>query len=96
MTIPELAPRRTFGGIIAVWVVAALAAVAIGIFAPAEWRAPWVTVALGGCLVLSFAVQLASGRSQRFTERMAASILGSLLVMGVIGFGFGLASLVPA
>ncbi|MCR2799586.1 MULTISPECIES: hypothetical protein [unclassified Microbacterium] len=96
MTIPELAPRRTFGGIVAVWVVAAVAAVLIGIFAPAEWRAPWVTVALGGCLVLSFAVQLAYGRSQNFTQRMAASILGALLVMGVIGFGFGLATLVPA
>lgn len=96
MTIPELAPRRTFGGVVAVWVVAAVAAVVIGVFSPPEWRSAWVTVALGGCLVLAFAIQLGYGRSHRFTQRMAASILGALLVMGLIGFGFGLATLVPA
>lgn len=92
---PELAPRRTIGGVISVWVVAALAGIAIGLFVPAEWRAAWLTVALGACLVLGFAVQLAYGRSQGFTERVAASILGALLVMGVISLGFGLAAIVP-
>lgn len=96
MSIPELAPRRTFGGIVAVWIVAAVAAVVIGLIAPPDWRAAWVTVAFGGCLVLAFIVQLAYGRSQRFTERMAASVLGALVVMGLIGLGFGLATLVPA
>jgi hypothetical protein len=92
---PELAPRRTIGGVISVWVVAALAGIAIGLFVPPEWRAAWLTVALGGCLVLAFAVQLAYGRSQGFTERVGASILGALLVMGVISLGFGLAAIVP-
>ncbi|MCR2784045.1 MULTISPECIES: hypothetical protein [unclassified Microbacterium] len=96
MSIPELAPRRTFGGIVAVWAVAAVAAVVIGVLSPPEWRSAWVTVALGGCLVLAFAVQLFYGRSQQFTERMAVSVLGALLVMGLIGLGFGLATLVPA
>ncbi|MET0673228.1 MAG: hypothetical protein ABWY37_07025 [Microbacterium pygmaeum] len=92
---PELAPRGTLGGIIAVWIVAALAGVAIGLFVPGEWRAAWLTVALGACLVLAFAVQLGYGRSQGFTERVAASALGALLVMGVISLGFGLAAVVP-
>jgi hypothetical protein len=92
---PELAPRRTFGGVVAVWVIAALIGVSIGIFAPEEWRAAWLTVGLGGCLVLAFAVQLWFGRSQGFTERVAASVLGSLLVMGVISLGFGLAAIIP-
>lgn len=95
VTTPELAPRRTFGGVIAVWVVAALIGVAIGLFVPEEWRAAWLTVGLGGCLVLAFAVQLWFGRSQGFTERVAASVLGSLLTMGVISLGFGLAAVVP-
>lgn len=96
VAIPQLTPRRTVGGIIAVWVVAALAGVAIGIFVPFEWRGAWLVVALGGCFVLSFIVQLWFGRSHGFTQRVAAGALGALLVMGIISLGFGLASIVPA
>ncbi|KRA24132.1 hypothetical protein ASD65_06610 [Microbacterium sp. Root61] len=96
MATPELAPRRTLGGVIAVWVAAVLVAVSIGIFVPAESRAGWLILGLGGCLLLSFAVQLGSGRAKGFTERVAASILGALIVMGLISAGFGLASIVPA
>lgn len=95
MALPELAPRRTIGGIVAIWVVAALAGVAIGIFVPAQWRAAWLTLTLAGCLVLSFGVQLWYGRSQGFIQRVAMSTVGALLVLGVISVGFGLASIVP-
>ena len=95
VTTPELAPRRTFGGVIAVWVVAALIGISIGLFVPEVWRAAWLTVGLGGCLVLAFAIQLWYGRSQGFTERVAASVLGALLTMGVISLGFGLSAIVP-
>jgi CDP-diglyceride synthetase len=95
MPAPELAPRRTIGGVIAVWVVAAVVGVAIGVFVPEEWRAAWLTVGLGGCVVLSFAVQLWYGRSQQFIERIAASALGAMLVMGVVSAGFGLAAIIP-
>ena len=95
VTVPELAPRRTFGGVIAVWVIAALIGISIGLFVPSDWRAAWLTVGLGGCLVLAFAIQLWFGRSQNFTERVAASVLGALLVMGFISLGFGLSSIVP-
>jgi hypothetical protein len=95
MTAPELAPRRTIGGVVAVWVAAALAGIAIGVFVPEPWRAPWLVVSLGGALALAFAVQLWYGRSQQFIERVAASVLGALLVLGVISAGFGLAAIVP-
>ncbi|MGA1828688.1 hypothetical protein [Microbacterium sp.] len=95
MTTPELAPRRTFGGVIAVWVIAALIGISIGLFVPEAWRAAWLTVGLGGCLVLAFAIQLWFGRSQGFIERVAASVLGALLAMGVISLGFGLSAVVP-
>ena len=93
MSTPDLAPRRTFGGIVAVWVLAALAGVAIGLFAPAEWRAQWISVALGGCIIAAFAVQLWYGRSQAFIQRMALSSLGAFVVLGVITVGFALAEL---
>lgn len=95
VAIPELAPRRTLGGVIAVWVVAALIGVAIGVFVAADARAAWLAVGLGLCLVLSFAIQLWTGRSQGFTQRVAGSILGALVVMGIISLGFGLATIVP-
>ncbi|MEW1707029.1 hypothetical protein AB0230_07280 [Microbacterium sp. NPDC089190] len=93
MSTPDLAPRRTFGGIVAIWVLAALAGVAIGVFVPAEWRAQWISVALGGCIIAAFAVQLWYGRSQAFIQRMALSSLGALVVLGVITVGFALAEL---
>ena len=83
------------GGIVAVWIFAAVVGVAVGLFVGDEARAAWLSVGLGGCLVLAFAIQLWSGRSQAFTERVAASILGALLVMGIISLGFGLAAIVP-
>ncbi|MBD8023379.1 hypothetical protein [Microbacterium gallinarum] len=95
MAVPELAPRRTIGGIIAVWAVAAVIGVLVGLFAGDAWRVQWLAVGLGGCLILAFIVQLWSGRSQGFTERVAASALGALAVLGVISLGFGLAAIVP-
>ena len=95
MPAPELVPRRTIGGVISVWVVAAVAGVVIGVFVPAEWRAQWLTIALGASLVMAFVVQLAYGRSQQFVERVAASVLGALVVLGVISAGFGIAAILP-
>ena len=95
MAVPELVPRRTIGGVVAVWVIAALIGVAVGIFATPDWRAAWLGVGLGGCLMVAFAIQLWPGRSQGFTERVAASVLGAAVVMGLISLGFGLAAIVP-
>lgn len=93
MTVPGLAPRGTFGGIVAVWIAGAVAAVAIGLVAPSEWRAAWMPVGLAGCLVLAFAIQLAHGHADGFLRRVAASVLGAMVVMGLIGLGLGLATL---
>ncbi|HWI31534.1 MAG TPA: hypothetical protein VNT50_08575 [Microbacterium sp.] len=93
MTTPELAPRGLFGGVIAVWIAGGLTAIAIGVFVPLEWRAAWLTIGLGACLLLAFVVQLTAGRSKGFIDRVAGSVLGALLVMGIISAGFGLAAL---
>lgn len=96
MSTTELVPRRPFSGIVAVWIVALLAGLAIGIFVDAGSRLTWMSIALGGCLILAFAVQLAYGRAQRFIQRVALSTLGALLVLGVISAGFGLGTLMTA
>ncbi|MRH29416.1 hypothetical protein GH740_08810 [Microbacterium sp. SYP-A9085] len=94
MSTPELAPRGTFAGVVAVWVVAALIGIAIAVFTPVDQRAVWMGAGLAGCIVLSFAVQLGYGRPRRFTSRVAAGMCGSLLVLGVISAGIGLAALI--
>ncbi|MEV8267013.1 hypothetical protein [Microbacterium sp. NPDC076911] len=95
MSQPELAQRQSLGSIAVVWLAAAVAGVVIGIFVGADWRAAWLAVALGGCLMLSFVVQLMIGRADGFILRVAGSMVGSLLVLGVISLGFALAEVVP-
>jgi hypothetical protein len=95
MSAPDLAPRGTFGGVIGVWVLAGLLAIAIGIFVPENWQPSWTVVAMAGCLILTFVVQLAYGRAERFVQRVALSGLGALLLIGVISAVFGIFTLVP-
>ncbi|MFS0910213.1 hypothetical protein AB3M89_00360 [Microbacterium sp. 179-I 3D2 NHS] len=96
MTEPALAPRNAFVGVVAVWAVAFVATVAVGVFVPEEWRIPWLLVAFGAVVLLSFAVQLRYGRTQGFIFRVAGSVTGALLLMGLISIGFGLAALLPS
>ena len=96
MSIPSLAPRSGFGGIVAVWVAAAVITIVIGFVAPSDWRAAWMPVGLAGCIVLAFVVQLAFGHAEGFLRRVAASALGAMVVMGLIGLGLGLASMFSA
>lgn len=96
MTDPALAPRNAFVGVIVVWAAAFVATVAIGIFVPEEWRVPWMLAGFGGVVLLSFAVQLWYGRTQGFIFRVASSVTGALLLMGLISIGFGLAALIPS
>lgn len=94
MSEPALAPRNAFVGVIAVWIAAFLASVAVGVFVSEEWRVSWMLVAFGGVVLASFAVQLRYGRTDGFIFRVASSVTGSLLLMGMISVGFGLAALI--
>ncbi len=94
MSTPPLAPRAALGGVITVWAVAAVAGVVAGVLAPQGGRALWLAIVLAGCVILSFAIQLASGRPEGFIRRVGIGSIGALLVLGVIGVGFGLAAIV--
>ncbi|MGM7668435.1 hypothetical protein [Microbacterium sp. A93] len=96
MPEPALAPRSPLSGVVVVWAAALLAAVMIGIFVPEEWRVQWLLVGFGGAILLSFALQLGYGQTKGFIFRIAASVTGALLLLGVVSAGFALAALVPA
>ena len=85
--------RSPLIGIAAVWIVSALIAVAVGIVAPLDQRVGWLCVGLGITLIVAFAVQIFSAPAQGFIGRMGASMLGALVVMGLVSAGFGLAAL---
>ncbi|MGX1694110.1 hypothetical protein ACWIBQ_01840 [Microbacterium keratanolyticum] len=93
MSEPALAPRNALGGMAIVWIVGAVAAVTIGLFVPEPLVMPWMVIAFGGCLLLSFGVQLVYGRTQGFIVRVAGSALGALLLMGLSSVGFALATI---
>ncbi len=93
MTTPELAPRRPFGGIVAVWVFAVVVGIVIAIFVPADWQATALTLALAASLLLAFGIQLAAGRAQKFIQRVALSTIGALFALGLISVGIALAAL---
>lgn len=95
VTLPELAPRRTLGGIVMVWVIAVVIGVLIGVLVAPTERPGWLIAGLGGCLILSFAIQLGYGRAKGFTQRVAAGVLGSMFVLGTISLGYGLVGAVP-
>lgn len=96
MSDAVLAPRNAFHGVIAVWAVSLIGAIALGIALPEQDRVSWLVIAFGGVILLSFAVQLGYGRAQGFIVRVAASCIGSLVVMGLVSAAFGLAALAAA
>ncbi|WP_261165914.1 hypothetical protein [Microbacterium sp. Marseille-Q6965] len=96
MTTPALAPRSAVGALVTTWVFAVLASVAVGVFAPFEVRFAWMAIAAGATLIVAFAANLWTGRSEGFIVRTAGSVLGGLLLMGFISLGFALAAIVPS
>ncbi|WP_431803284.1 hypothetical protein [Microbacterium sp. bgisy203] len=94
MSVPGLAPRGGFAEIVAVWIAAAVVTVAIALAAPAPQRAEWLPLGLAACVILAFVIQLARGHAEGFLRRVAASVLGALVVMGLVSLGLALASLV--
>lgn len=95
MSAPELAPRSSVTGIAAIWVAALLGGIAIAIFVPMEHQSEWFVLALAASLLVSFGVQLAYGRSVGFIRRVAASVLGALLALGIVSVAVGLAAIIP-
>lgn len=83
VTTEALAPTTRWMSIAIVWVLAAAAAICIGIFSrPAEYSA-WIALALGGCTVAAFAIQLATQVTNGFVGRLAASLVGALFVLAM-------------
>lgn len=96
MTIPELAPRRRYGGIAATWGFSLLLGIAIAVFVPFEWRLSWYGVAGGACLIFAFVAHLVDGRAQGYIFRVGVAVLGGLAILGVVALVALLTAVSPA
>ncbi|MCX7523379.1 hypothetical protein OSC27_13965 [Microbacterium sp. STN6] len=81
--IATLTPARRWASIVLIWVLAALAAVAIGLFSPTEDDTTWLGLALAGSMVCAMCVQLATQQKQGFVGRLVGSVSGAVVVLAV-------------
>lgn len=83
--VPELmgvTPRHLWRRF-TVWVIAVVFGVAIPLLAPAAARAEWFVLAVGVCVLVTFALQLGTAQREGFISRIATSIAGSVVIIAI-------------
>lgn len=84
---------RTWTGIVSVWGVAVLAVVCVTVFATGDSRFTLLWLALAACSLVTFVIQLSTHRKVGFIDRVGASIVGALVIIGGTGVYLSLAAL---
>jgi hypothetical protein len=85
--------ERTWGSIASVWALAVVGVVLVLLFSTGDSRFSWLSLALAGCCLTTFVIQLSTHRKVGFIDRVGASIAGALIVIGGTGVWLSLASL---
>jgi hypothetical protein len=67
--------------VVPVWLLSLAGAIIIGALAAPEMRVTWLAITLAGAIVLTFVIQIAIQRKERFVARATASIVGALAVV---------------
>ena len=65
------------------WLLSLTGAIVIGATATPEMRVTWLAITLASAIVLTFVIQIAIQRKERFVARATASIVGALAVVAV-------------
>ncbi|MGJ4844443.1 MULTISPECIES: hypothetical protein [unclassified Leifsonia] len=85
-----LSKRARYGSIGAVWALALVSSVLIAIISPPDRYASWLSLALAGCVLLGLVAQLATQQKDGFVNRLAATVTGSFVILGVVGAILGI------
>ena len=88
MSIPGLAPRGGFGGIVAVWVAAAVITIVIGFAAPSDWPKTIASPVLDGWPQYSAPAISTNPEDRRPPEETAAEAEQALFGRFLTAFGF--------
>ncbi|WAC66561.1 hypothetical protein OVA14_01885 [Agrococcus sp. SL85] len=65
-----------------IWLIALIGAVVVGIAQPADGIV-WLPIVLGVCTLTAFAVQLGGPTEPGLVDRLAAAVLGSVVVLAL-------------
>ncbi|MFP3393568.1 hypothetical protein SB782_32860, partial [Brevibacillus sp. SIMBA_076] len=71
--------------IVSVWVVALVLGILIAVLTRPAGIASWLSLALAVCALLAFVAQLSTQQKDGFIGRLAATLTGSFVILGVIG-----------
>jgi hypothetical protein len=82
---PRLSRGARFGSVGAIWLLALVFAVVIAVVSEKEQYATWLSLALAGCVLGALVAQLATQQKDGFVDRLAASVGGAFVVLGVTG-----------
>ncbi len=82
---PPLSRGARIASVIAVWAVALVLGVLIGTVSQPDQYAAWLSLALAVCVLLAFVAQLATQHKDGFVDRLAATLTGCFVVLGVTG-----------
>lgn len=63
------------------WVLSLTGAIIIGAVAAPHMRITWLAITLAGAVVLTFVIQIAIQRKERFVARATASMVGALAIV---------------
>ena len=69
--------------VLPVWVVTLAGAVLVGVLVAGPERLEWLGIALGGAIILTFAIQLFTGRIEGYVGRAMASIGGAIVILAI-------------
>jgi hypothetical protein len=83
VTTHELPASTRWSTIVVIWVLAAVAAVCIGLFAAVDQYSAFIALALAGCTIATLVIQLATREKSGFVGRLSLSVVGAFLVLAV-------------
>lgn len=88
---PVQAPKHT-PRLIAVWLFGAAMSVLVIFLTPEDARIEWFVMVIGASTLLTFALQLGTALRTGFITRIAMSVAGVVLI---VGLAFGVNALLP-
>lgn len=71
-----------WGSVWPVWALALVGAIVVGVLQPSDGLV-WLPIVLGGCTLTAFAIQLAGPTMPGIVGRLAAAVLGSVVILAV-------------
>jgi uncharacterized membrane protein len=78
---------------VVVWLLALAGVVVIAITADASQSIAWIGITAAVCTIATLAIQIGTGRKEGYVDRVTASIVGTVVVLGAATGIFVLAGL---